>query len=64
VTGAGGQSLYNPEQENDTDSWQKFTNKFISTQHSFTVIDVNGKSIIVRQLNAAGKELDKFEISK
>ena len=64
VTGAGGQSLYNPEQENDTDSWQKFTDKFISTQHSFTVIDVNGKNITVRQLNAGGKELDKFEISK
>ncbi len=64
VTGAGGQELYNPEQENDVDSWQKFTDKFISTIHSFTVIDVNGKKIIVRQLTAAGKELDKFEISK
>ena len=64
VTGAGGQELYNPEQENDVDSWQKFTDKFISTIHSFTVIDVNGKKIIVRQLTAVGKELDKFEISK
>jgi hypothetical protein len=33
VTGAGGQDLYNPEQENDPDSWQKFTSKFVSTKH-------------------------------
>jgi hypothetical protein len=34
VTGAGGQELYNPEQNNDPDSWQKFTDKFISSTHS------------------------------
>ncbi|MFX4470312.1 hypothetical protein ABTA54_19600, partial [Acinetobacter baumannii] len=45
VTGAGGQDLYNPEQENDPDSWQKFTHKFISTIHSFTVVDINDKKL-------------------
>src|SRR5262249_28169690 len=30
VTGAGGQHLYNPEQQDDRDSWLGFTNKFIS----------------------------------
>ena len=34
VTGAGGQKLYNPEQNDDPDSWQKFTDKFISKVHS------------------------------
>jgi hypothetical protein len=34
VTGAGGQELYNPEQQADPDSWQKFTDKFISAIHS------------------------------
>jgi len=64
VTGAGGQTLYNPEQEKDPDSWQKFTDKFISTVNTFTVVDVKGKKLTVRQLNAAGKELDKFSIAK
>ncbi len=64
VTGAGGQELYNPEQQNDPDSWQKFTEKFISTVHSLTVADVDGKTLIVRQLDAEGRELDSFKITK
>lgn len=64
VTGAGGQELYNPEQENDPDSWQKFTHKFISTVHSLTVADVNGKTVTIRQLDTDGKELDAFKIIK
>jgi hypothetical protein len=64
LTGAGGQELYNPEQESDPDSWQKFTDKFISTVHTVTVADVNGKKLSVRQVDAAGKTLDSFTISK
>ncbi|MFM9837169.1 MAG: metallophosphoesterase [Cyclobacteriaceae bacterium] len=64
VTGAGGQHLYNPEQNDDPDSWQKFTDKFVSNVHSLTVADVNGKTITVRQLTAEGKELDSFKITK
>ncbi len=64
VTGAGGQELYNPEQNNDPDSWQKFTDKFNSLEHSFTVADVDGKTMIVRQISAEGKELDSFKIIK
>jgi acid phosphatase type 7 len=64
ITGAGGQDLYNPEQQNDPDSWQKFTDKFISTVHSFTVADVDGKTMTIRQLDVDGKELDSFRITK
>lgn len=64
VTGAGGADLYNPEQENDPDTWQKFTNKFISTVHSLTVTDVNGKKLTIRQVSADGKEIDVFTITK
>ncbi len=64
VTGAGGQELYNPEQNNDPDSWQKFTNKFISNVHSLTVADVAGKTLTIRQISTEGKELDAFTITK
>lgn len=64
VTGAGGQELYNPEQENEPDTWQKFTVKFISTVHSLTVGEVNGNTAVFRQISAAGKELDSFKITK
>ena len=64
VTGAGGQGLYNPEQQMDKDSWQKFTKKFISIIHSFTVVDVNGKTLTLRQVDINGKELDRIKITK
>lgn len=64
VTGAGGKELYNVEQNDDADSWQKFTDKFISNVHSLTVADVQGKTLVIRQLSADGRELDKFTITK
>jgi predicted phosphodiesterase len=64
VTGAGGQKLYNTEQNDDPDSWQKFTDKFVSNVHSLTVADVNGKTLTIRQITAEGKVLDKFKVTK
>jgi len=64
ITGAGGQELYNPEQENDPDSWQKYTDKFIAHLHSFTVVDIQGKKLTMQQLSANGNVLDSFEIDK
>jgi acid phosphatase type 7 len=64
VTGAGGQTLYNPEQQNEPDTWQKFTDKFISTIHSFTVVDIKGKNLKLRQVDVNGKEVDAVNISK
>lgn len=64
VTGAGGQDLYNGDQQDDKDSWQGFTSQFISKVHTFTVADVKGKTLLVRQLTAEGKEVDVFTISK
>ncbi len=47
VTGAGGQRLYNPEQQDDPASWQEFTYKHISKVHSLTVVDVEGRTVTV-----------------
>ena len=60
ITGAGGQHLYNPEQSDDPASWQLFTDKFASKVHSMTVVDVQGKTLTVRQTSAEGEELDRF----
>ncbi len=64
VSGAGGQGLYNKEQQDDRDSWQGFTNKFISKVYSFTVADVKGKKLTIRQLGADGSEVDAFVVTK
>jgi len=64
VTGAGGADLYNPEQTNDPDSWQKFTTKFFATSHSLSHVKVNGNSFKLQQISAEGKVVDEFEIVK
>lgn len=64
VSGAGGAELYDPEQQDDKASWQTFTNKFLSQQHSLTVVDVTGKTLRLKQISETGKELDAFRIVK
>jgi 3',5'-cyclic AMP phosphodiesterase CpdA len=64
VTGAGGAGLYNQEQNDDPASWQMFTDKFVSNVHSLTVADVDGKTLTIRQISAAGKEIDAFKVTK
>ncbi len=64
ISGAGGASLYNRSQESDRTSWQPYTHTFLSGTYSFTVVDVNGKTLTVRQLSDAGKELDRFTVTK
>ena len=64
VTGAGGQHLYNPEQQDKSDSWQAFTHKFVSKVNSLTVVNVRGRSLTVRQVTGDGQELDRFTVEK
>ncbi len=64
VTGAGGQTLYNKEQNNNPDSWQKFTDKFISTIHSFTQMEVTRNKLQLKQIDAIGNEIDSIILSK
>jgi 3',5'-cyclic AMP phosphodiesterase CpdA len=64
ITGAGGASLYNPEQQDDRSTWQEFTHTFISKIHSFTVAEVEGHHLTIRQISLDGAELDRFVVSK
>lgn len=64
VTGAGGARLYNPEQQDAMDTWQEFTQVFISKIHSFTVVDADNAKLTIRQIGADGKEVDNFVITK
>jgi predicted phosphodiesterase len=64
VTGAGGATLYNPEQNDDPSSWLEFTAKFVSNVHSLTVADVDGRTARFRQVTGAGDVIDSFTITK
>jgi acid phosphatase type 7 len=64
VTGAGGAELYDLWQTDARASWQPWTRAFLSDQHSFTVLDVDGRTLRLRQLDAEGRELDAITLTK
>lgn len=64
VTGAGGAELYDPWQTDAKASWQPWTRAFISDRHSFTVLEVEGRTLKLRQLDAEGRELDAISLTK
>ncbi len=64
VTGAGGAELYEPWQTDAPKSWQSWTRAFVSDRHSFTVLEVEGKQLNLRQLDAEGRELDAITLTK
>jgi predicted phosphodiesterase len=64
VTGAGGAELYDPWQTDAKASWQAWTRTFISDRYSFTVLDVVGKTLKLRQLDTEGRELDAITLTK
>jgi predicted phosphodiesterase len=64
VTGGGGAGLYNPEQESDPASWQEFTDKFVSTIHSFTMAEISPSKVTLWQIAADGREVDRFTITR
>jgi predicted phosphodiesterase len=64
VTGAGGAGLYNGEQQTQPETWQGFTDKFLSQSHSLTVVDVKGNTLLVRQVDENGQTIDTFTVTK
>lgn len=64
VTGAGGARLYDTGQNDDPGSWKDYTARFVSNVHSLTVADVTPRALMVRQVSAEGKELDRFVVTR
>ncbi|ERM81792.1 hypothetical protein P872_07680 [Rhodonellum psychrophilum GCM71 = DSM 17998] len=72
VTGAGGAALYDPEISENPDLWTKgtpenwapFTVKLVSDRHSFTMVETDGKTLILRQLDGNGNVFDEIKITK
>jgi hypothetical protein len=64
VSGGGGARLYSRERHDNPASWQDFTARFIANIHSLTVVDVTTQRLTLRQVSAAGEELDRFVVTK
>ena len=64
ATGADGARLYDTEQQDQRESWQEFTGKFVSQVNSFTVVDATDEKLSLRQVSATGTELDRFVVTR
>ena len=72
VSGSGGGELYDPSYSNKpemwehepADNWVPFTVKVISDIHSFTMIETNGKTLTLKQMNAKGEVMDEIKVTK
>lgn len=64
VTGAGGSRLYSVEEGEHPRFWKPFTARLVSDRNSFTVADVRGDSLTLRQLSNTGEELDRVLITR
>lgn len=72
ITGAGGGTLYGPELTDHPEFWEKetseslehYTAKLVSDRHSFTLIETNGKELVLKQIDAEGNVFDQIKISK
>jgi acid phosphatase type 7 len=72
VTGAGGAPLYDPALSGKPDLWKHdpqenwvpFTAKIVSDIHSFTIIETNGKNLVLKQMDAKGVVFDEIVVTK
>ena len=71
TTGAGGNALYEPEFTDAPSQWvftdgeeNHFVAKFLAREHSLSVIEIDGRSLTLRQISEFGKEIDRIHITK
>ena len=57
TTGTGGRSLTTPS------VFPTYSAKVNSSVYSFTEVDINGGSLVLRQIDAAGNQIDLFELN-
>ncbi|MDZ4833855.1 MAG: metallophosphoesterase [Candidatus Melainabacteria bacterium] len=64
TSGAGGAKLDPSGIHWRPEDWKPFTHKLIADRHSFTVADLAGDKLTLRQIDLGGKEIDKLVITK
>ncbi len=69
TTGAGGKELYDPGFTNAPDQWlhdedgrAAYNAHMFTDLHSFTVIEIDGRTLSLRQLDENGHEVDRIKV--
>ncbi|MFM7322549.1 MAG: metallophosphoesterase [Armatimonadota bacterium] len=63
VTGGGGAALYKKIADK-SGRLQPFTAKLVNDTHSLTVVDIDDRKCVLRQLSADGKEIDSITVTQ
>lgn len=63
VDGAGGNSLYNTELNGKPELWKPYQAQYLS-DWNFSIVKVDGKHFLLRQIDREGKEVDRISIDK
>jgi hypothetical protein len=64
ITGGGGAPLHDTGRESKPNTWQEFTEKMVSSVHTYTVLDVTPDRLDLRQVDVEGRVVDRFAITK
>lgn len=71
TTGAGGRSLYGPDAHDKPEKWLRPEDKniaycttFISDRHSFTLFEINGPELSLKQIDQWGQTVDEIRVRK
>jgi hypothetical protein len=71
TTGAGGNSLYDPEFTGQPSTWLRcedgsvaYVERLVADRHSLTVVDMRADRLMVRQIDGQGRELDRIRIER
>ena len=71
TTGAGGKHLYDPGFTQDPAKWRHeedgnadYVARFVSDRHSLTVFDMDAKTLVLRQIDQWGGEIDHCKFTK
>jgi acid phosphatase type 7 len=72
VTGAGGAPLYDRSLSEKPDLWKHdpqqnwvpFTTKIVSDRHSYTMIETDGKKLVLKQHDSKGVVFDEITVTK
>ena len=71
TTGAGGKELYDPGFDDAPEKWVHpednnvaYVARFLSSVHSFTVLDLDGPTLTLTQIDETGKERDRIQVTK
>jgi hypothetical protein len=72
VSGGGGATLHSPNFESATEylrdkypgNWAQFTAKYYASGHSFSLIELGPRHLLLRQINSKGEEVDRMLVNK